>query len=232
MDAIREVNGVKVDERDKQGTSASIIGKNFNTFLTILTTQLKNQDPLSPMDTTKFTDQLVNFTQVEQQVATNSKLDSLLKGQSSNQLTAAVSYIGKEVEAAGDAVFLKDGNGKIGYGLKRSSAKTTITVLDAQGRLVRTLKGSTKAGNHVVKWDGTDDTGRKVADGTYRVSVTALDGKGKTMESTSTTFGKVSGVEIDGGKVTLIMGSLSVDLNKIISVHQPAPDPKPQGKSS
>lgn len=233
MDVIGEVNGVKiVDGRTQGSNSASIIGDNFDTFLSILTTQLQNQDPLSPMDTTEFTNQLVSFTQVEQQVATNTKLDALLQGQSSTQLTAAVSYIGKEIEAPGDAVVLREGSAKIGYGLEKSSAQTIVSVLDSQGRLVRTLQGSTEAGNHVALWDGTDDTGRTVGDDTYRVLVTALDGDGNTITSTSTTFGEVTGVEVDGNDVTLVMGALSVSLDDIISVHQLAPDQVPAAESS
>ena len=220
MDVIGEVNGVPIVEGGAGGSqSTSIIGENFDTFLTLLTTQLQNQDPLSPLDTEQFTNQLTNFSQVEQAIATNSKLDALIGLQGTTQLNAGVAYIGKIAEAPGDQVILENGKGLFGYELPQEASQTTITILNQFGSVVTTLSGNTSAGRHVFEWDGTDLVGDDVPDGSYEVLVTPLDAEGKTLNSSTTTFGRVSGVETQDGEVTLVLGTLSVDLDEVVSVH-------------
>ena len=216
-----EVNGipiVDVPAGERAGTTS--LADNFDNFLTLLTTQLQNQDPLSPLDTTEFTNQLTNFAQVEQVINSNKKLDRLIDLQGGSQLSTGVSYMGKEVEAPGDAMQLQDGFGRIGYELKESAARTTIAILDHGNNVVGFFEGSTQAGKHIFDWDGTDENGNQVADGSYKVLVTALDGENNTIESSTTTFGKVTGVELADGKATLLIGSLSVDLEDVQSVHE------------
>lgn len=98
------------------GLSASI-GADYNNFLTLLTTQLKHQDPLSPMDTTQFVQQLVQFSQVEQSITTNKKLDSLISLSGNNQAVGALGYIGKTIESNGDTGTLADGSARFTYTL-------------------------------------------------------------------------------------------------------------------
>lgn len=215
-----EVNGVPIIEAPAGGSqSTTIVGENFDTFLTLLTTQLQNQDPLSPLDTEEFTSQLTSFSQVEQAISTNTKLDALIGLQGASQLNAGVAYIGKIAEAPGDQIILDNGKGRIGYELPLEASQTTITILNQFGSVVASFPGSTNAGQHVFEWDGTDLVGDELPDGIYDVLVTPLDSEGNTLASTTTTFGKVSGVETQNGKVTLVIGSLSVDLDDIVSVH-------------
>ena len=223
-----EVNGIKIhDTLPGQATGQQLIAENFDKFLTLLTTQLQNQDPLSPLDTTEFTNQLTNFAQVEQIINSNKKLDTLIGMQTSSQLTTGVSYIGKLVEADGNHVLLQDGKARIGYSLDQGSARTNITILNANGTPVRFLSGSTSAGPHLFDWDGTDESGRQLTDGVYKALVTAFDNEDRMISTSTTTFGKVTGVEVDNGIATLIMGPLSVDMEDIHSVHE-APKDNPE----
>jgi len=223
-----EVNGIKIYETlPGQATGQQLIAENFDNFLTLLTTQLQNQDPLSPLDTTEFTNQLTNFAQVEQIINSNKKLDTLIGMQGATQLTTGVSYMGKLVEADGDKMLLQDGHGRVGYTLDSGSASTTITILNELGTPVRFLSGSTAAGKHAFDWDGTDESGRQLADGAFKVLVSSYNGDGQQVRTSTTTFGKVTGVEIENGIATLVMGPLSVDLDDVHSVHEaPTYDPE------
>ena len=129
-----EVNGVPiVDPKPGSTTGAVTLAENFDTFLTLLTTQLQNQDPLSPLDTTEFTNQLTSFAQVEQAINTNSKLDRLIDLQGITDLTTGVGYIGMVAEANGDKMILENGEGQIGYSLDVESARTVITIVNEFG---------------------------------------------------------------------------------------------------
>ncbi len=118
-----EINGVAFkDPTSSSGTSAaaSTLADTFDTFLALLTTQLKNQDPLDPMKSAEFTSQLVQFAGVEQSINTNKRLDKLVQLQTSSQLNSAVSFIGKTVEVVSDLLLLKDGAAH-GHDLQRGS---------------------------------------------------------------------------------------------------------------
>lgn len=219
-----EINGVPiVDTPPGQATGAAGLAENFDNFLTLLTTQLQHQDPLSPLDTTEFTNQLTNFAQVEQIISSNSKLDRLIELQNTSQLTTGVSYIGKLVEATGDQMLLQDGSGSIGYELNQDSARTTITILNQFGTPVLFGEGNTAAGRHIYQWDGINESGSELPDGIYGVLVNAFDTDNNLIESTTSTFGRVTGVEVQGSEITLIMGPMSVDLEDVQSVLE-APD--------
>ena len=227
-----EVNGVQIVEPKAGSATGSVtLAEDFDTFLTLLTTQLEHQDPLSPLDTTEFTNQLTSFAQVEQAINTNSKLDRLIDLQGITDLTTGVGYIGMVAEATGDKLLLEDGAGKIGYELQVDSARTTITVLDQFGVPVLSPSGNTSAGRHIFNWNGVDDVGNQLQDGVYDVIVSAFDGEDELLESSTTTFGTVSGVEVADGEVTLIMGPLSIDLSEVHSVQAPEP-PDDEGEDS
>ena len=217
-----EVNGVPiVDPKPGSTTGAVTLAENFDTFLTLLTTQLQNQDPLSPLDTTEFTNQLTSFAQVEQAINTNSKLDRLIDLQGITDLTTGVGYIGMVAEANGDKMILENGEGQIGYTLDVESARTVITIVNEFGIPVLSTAGSTNPGRHVFRWDGIDEVGNELNDGVYSVLVSAFDGDDNLLDTSTTTFGTVTGVEVVDGEVTLVMGSLSVGLEEVHSVQAP-----------
>ena len=221
-----EINGVAFkDPTSGGGTSAaaSTLADTFDTFLALLTTQLKNQDPLDPMKSSEFTSQLVQFAGVEQSINTNKKLDQLVQLQTSSQLNSAVSFIGKTVEVISDLLLLKDGAAKVSYGLDRNAAQTIISITDQNGRAVRSVRGETDAGRHEFEWDGRDSNGLQVPDGVYGFSVVATDGDEETIETIAASFGRVTGVEVVDNAPRLNIGALGVPFDAVFAVRENEP---------
>ncbi|MEI7605943.1 MAG: flagellar hook assembly protein FlgD [Rhodospirillaceae bacterium] len=199
-------------------SSTSSTSSDFSTFLKLFTTEVQNQDPTSPMDTTQMTNQLAEFSMVEQQASTNSKLDKLLTALSGNSLTSAVSYIGKTVQASGDEISLSSGSASIGYSLPSTAASVSISVMNGSGTVIDTLSGDTASGSHTVSWDGTDSAGNTLSDGTYCFKITATDSSGSAITATTYTTGKVTGVETSDSATVLSLGSLQVKLADVTAV--------------
>ncbi len=221
-----EINGVAFkDPTSGGGTSAaaSTLADTFDTFLALLTTQLKNQDPLDPMKSSEFTSQLVQFAGVEQSINTNKKLDQLVQLQTSNQLNSAVSFIGKTVEVISDLLLLKDGAAKISYGLDRNAAQTIIIITNESGRTVRTVQGETDAGRHEFEWNGRDTNGVEVPDGVYGFSVVATDADEETIDTIAASFGRVTGVEVVDNAPRLNIGELGVPFDAVFAVRENEP---------
>lgn len=196
----------------------SSFGKNFDNFLTLLTAQLRNQDPVSPLNPTEFTTQLVQFTAVEQAIRQNKNLEELIALQKTSQSAAMVGYVGKTIEAKGSSVFLSEGKAEFTYRLDGAAAKTTITITDSSGKLVRSAIGQTAKGLHSFVWDGRNDGSVPVPDGTYKVAVTATDGAGKPISTTTSIVGKVSGVTTANGSTALTVNGLKIPLSDVVSV--------------
>lgn len=196
----------------------SQLSGNFNTFLTLLTNQLKNQDPTSPMDSSTFTQQLVMYSQVEQQISTNSNLKTLI-GQGTTQIGSyATSYLGKAVSITNGNAALSGGAAKWSYNLGAAASSTTLTVTNASGRVVYTGAGETASGNHQFAWNGKDNNGNQQADGTYTLKITAKasDGTGVTAQVASA--GVVSEIDMTSGTPQLLIGGMSVGLSDIAHV--------------
>jgi flagellar basal-body rod modification protein FlgD len=191
---------------------------NFQTFLTLLTTQLQNQDPLSPMDSNQFTQQLVEFSQVEQQINTNDNLKTLI-GQGSNQTGAyAVSYLGKAVTVTNGKAPLANGQAIWNYNLDAAAAQTVLAVTDANGQTVFAGPGETTAGHHVFNWDGKSNNGAQLPDGTYKLTVSAAAGDGTTVQNEVSTAGVVSEVDMTGGTPQLMIGPMEISLSDVAGV--------------
>lgn len=220
------VNGVAFTTGESGDlTSGASLADTFDNFLTLLTTQLKNQDPLSPMDTNQFTEQLVSFTGVEQSLKTNKKLDELISLQSGNKISGALSYIGQEVTATSNAIMLDNGQAQVTYNLLSDSDQTTMVIVDALGNSVRSVSGKTEAGLHEFVWDGTDNDGNPVDDGVYGVVLTAVDTDENPVSLIQGTSGRVTGIRTDSdGNVILNLGDLDIPLDQVEAVKaiQPA----------
>jgi len=200
-------------------TNASGLASNLNMFLTMLTTQLQHQDPLSPTDSTQFTNQLVLYSQVEQGIQTNSNLTKLIGLQNNNQQAAAIGYIGQTVETSGTSMPLQSGTAAFNYTLPSTAQNTVVQISDSSGNVVAQLTGKTAAGTHYLSWDGKNSSGTQLADGTYTIAVKANDPSGNTIAATTNTYGKVTGVSSDATNgTTLDMGSSKATLSSVSAI--------------
>jgi len=202
--------------------SASSLAQNFENFLALLTTQLQNQDPLSPMDSTQFTTQLVQFASVEQQIGQNARLDEIVKIQGGSQAVSAVSFLDNVVEAFGSTGILKDGVANYTYTLPTQSQKTTITIRNAAGDIVRTIDGETEAGKHSLTWDGKNDQGVQLDDGKYSITITATGENQAQITAITGIIGKVTGVTVEDGQLVLDLGGVTAKVTDILSVTKPS----------
>ncbi len=191
---------------------------NFDTFLQLLTTQLQNQDPLSPMDSSQFTQQLVQFSQVEQQINTNANLQNLITLTEGNAGSAAVGYLGKDVTITNGNAALINGTTSWNYTLGGASASTALTVTNSSGQVVYTGAGSTTAGSNTFDWNGQDANGNQLPDGTYTLAVTATDSNGSPVQSSVSSTGMVSEVSFQNGVPVLMIGPMAVQLSQISGV--------------
>ncbi len=191
---------------------------NFSTFLKMLTTQLQNQDPTSPMDTNQFTQQLVEYSQVEQQISTNTNLQTLINQSSTQNASYATSYLGKNVTVSGGKGALIDSAASWTYNLGAAAASTLLTVKNANGQTVYMAQGTTAQGGNTFQWNGKDLHGNQLPDGTYTLSVAASDASGTAIASTVTSSGLVNEINMSNGTPQLMVGSMPVDLSAISSV--------------
>jgi flagellar basal-body rod modification protein FlgD len=191
---------------------------NFSTFLTLLTTQLKNQDPTSPMDSNAFTQQLVMYSQVEQQIDSNTNLKTLISQGTSNAAAVTTGYLGKKVSILNGNAALTNGAATWTYNLGAAAATNQVSITDANGKIVYTGAGETTAGNHTFSWNGKDNNGNQLADGAYTLNVAATGGAGGTVTSSVASAGVVSQIDMTGGTPKLVIGSMEVNLSDIAAV--------------
>jgi len=192
---------------------------NFSTFLTLLTTQLKNQDPTSPMDSNQFTQQLVQFSQVEQQINTNSNLSTLIS-QGQTQIGAyATSYLGKGVSITNGNASLSGGKATWNYSLDAAATANKLTVTDANGKIVYTADGEKAAGLHQFTWDGKDNNGNQLADGTYKLTLAAQTADGTAVTTSIASAAVVTEIDMTSGTPKLLLaGGMEIGLGDIANV--------------
>jgi flagellar basal-body rod modification protein FlgD len=194
------------------------LGGDLNTFLTLLTTQLQNQDPTNPLDTNQMTNQLVQFASVEQQIAMNQNLSSMISLQQSAQLTAAAPLIGRRIEVASERVALQNGSAEIRLPAASAARTAEIVVMDANGRTLRTqivTLGSEPTG---WSWDGRDLAGNQQTDGAYRVAVAGRSATGEATTLPYTVRGTLTGAQRTDGGLTLDMGPVSLSFDALRSI--------------
>lgn len=191
---------------------------NFSTFLTLLTTQLKNQDPTSPMDSNAFTQQLVMYSQVEQQINTNTNLKSLITQGTSNAAAMTTGYLGKKVSIVNGNAPLIGGSASWTYNLGGPAATTELMVTDANGKTVYTATGEMGAGNHSFAWNGKDNGGNQLSDGAYKLTVTATDAAGGKIDSNVASAATVTQIDMTGSTPRLIIGTMEIDLADIAAI--------------
>jgi flagellar basal-body rod modification protein FlgD len=169
------------------------------------------------MDTSQFTQQLVEYSQVEQQIDTNSSLQTLISQGTSQSAAYATGYLGKTVTVNGGEGSLSNGHAQWTYNLATVATSTTLSITDAKGNVVYTGSGPTAAGDNTVTWDGVDNAGNQLPDGTYTLAVKASAG-GQTVTSTVTSVGTVNEIDMSNGAPQLLIGSMEVPLSSISTV--------------
>lgn len=193
---------------------------NFDTFLTLLTTQLKNQNPLDPLNTEQFTQQITQYTGVEQQLKTNDLLQRLVNNQSGGSLTSALGFLGNNVVASGDTAQLS--NGQANFTLNATSnVNATITITNSTGQIVRTEQRALQAGSNNYQWNGRDDSGVAQVNGSYKIAITATSADGTPQTVTTRTSGRVSAVDLSNGEAILTVNGAKVKLSDVTSVSTP-----------
>jgi len=202
---------------DAASAQATLSG-NFSTFLTLLTSQLQNQDPLSPMDSTQFTQQLVQFSGVEQSIATNKNLENLITLQTASQNAAATSYIGRTVESIGDKQPLVDGKATWGYAFDGTPTQAQIFVKDKDGTIVYQTAGETAAGGQKFEWNGKDLNGLDVPAGDYTIAISAKDAPGNNVKTSTSVNLVIDAVEMHTEGAVLLSGKQIVNINDIIRI--------------
>ena len=196
------------------------LAQNFDTFLTLLTTQLKNQNPLEPLDTNQFTQQLVSFAGVEQQINMNQQLTSLVNLQKANQATSAMSFLGSTATVDGATTKLSNGAASWSFSVDKPST-ATVNIKNSAGSLAYTGSYPLTPGAQNFNWDGRGNNGVKWPDGDYTLSVTAKDASGNTVAISTEVKGTVDSVDLTQNPPMLKIGGQSFALDKIKQIVRP-----------
>jgi len=223
IEAINTGYGVSSGTGEKTSSSSNAGELGMDQFLNLFIAQLKNQDPLSPLDSAQFTAQLAQFSSVEQMYGMNSKLANIeetLNGR--NEQRDDLGFIGKTVKADDNTMRVDNGTVQSGSYTIDGSGDVTVDVYDSQGLIVRTFdQGWEDKGEHDVNWDGRDDTGELVGDGTYTFEITARNEKGFYIPYNTYISGEVTGITYQNGQSYLMIGDRIIsNSNNIIEVSQ------------
>ena len=214
------------DKTSTASTSTSGIADNFQTFLTLLTTQLQNQNPLDPLDTNQFTQQLVQFAGVEQQLKSNEQLKALIALEKSAQSTNALIYVGNTVAVDGST---QKFDGIATWNLKaEKSATAAITITNSTGQTVYSGNFPLNQGNASFVWDGKGNDGTQWPAGTYKMTATAKDAAGKDVAIATEIQGIVDSVDLTASPPLLSIGGENYTTDQIRRVVRPStPAPAP-----
>lgn len=212
------VNGSSSASAALNKTATSSAEQSYTTFLTLLTTQLQHQDPLNPTATDTFTSQMIQLSTVEQQLKTNTMLESIMGDLTSLSSSNGLGYVGKTITATGDTNALVDGEAKWRYALAGNAEKTTIQIKDSDGKVVYETTGETTAGIHDFTWDGTKTDGSAAPAGNYTIAVSSYSGSGAAIGVGTQIVGKVTGVDNTGSTSALLIGNILVDMNTVVNI--------------
>ncbi len=197
--------------------SLSKLSGNFDDFLKLLMTQLRNQDPTSPMDTNQFTTQLVQFSSVEQQINTNGSLSKLISLQQGNEVLQSSALIGKTVQIKSDHVGLQSSGADVQF-TSPSAGPVTISIATDAGIGVRQVTLASGAGANTWHWDGLDDNGRAVAPASYAIGVKSGESASAGSAMAFTTSGVATSVQRAGDGFAVSVAGQAVPLSAVQSI--------------
>jgi flagellar basal-body rod modification protein FlgD len=203
------------------GVDANTIAGNFQTFLKLLTTQLKNQNPLDPLDTNQFTQQLVQFAQVEQQLKSNDQLATLVSLEKSAASTYALAFVGATVAVDGSTTQLANGRAQWNFTTTKP-ATATVNITNASGQTVYTGTFTVQPGTTNFVWDGKGTNGTQWPDGAYKMSVTGKDTSGAVVAISTEIQGVVDSVDLTRDPPVLAIGDQTFTVDKVKRVVRPS----------
>jgi flagellar basal-body rod modification protein FlgD len=198
-------------------TTGATLAGNFQTFLTLLTTQLQNQNPLDPLDTNQFTQQLVQFASVEQQLKTNDQLTTLVSLQQTAQSTQALTFVGKTAVVDGSTAALSNSSATWDLNVPTNS-KVNLTITSSTGQTVFTGGYQVNAGNHPFTWDGKGNDGTQWPDGQYKLTATAADSAGNSVAVSTQIQGVVNSVDLTQSPPLLSINGQTYTVSQIKSI--------------
>jgi len=199
--------------------SLNQIAGNFNEFLQLLTTQLQNQDPLDPLDTNQFTQELVEFSSVEQQVDTNSNLQTLISLQQTSEATSAMQFIGSTVTLNGATATLSSSSPATWSLNSPSPATAKVTITSATGQVAYSRTVSLNSGTQSYSWNGQGNNGVTWPAGQYTLAVSATGANGQPVTVSTRTQGTVSGVDLSQNPPQLIVGGQDYAISAVQSIN-------------
>ncbi len=204
----------------RKAAATSTTSDSQDRFLKLLTTQLKNQDPLNPMDNAQITSQLAQISTVSGIEKLNATLQLMLQDNQNAQTTQAAGLVGHSVMVPGSALQLASGASAGAFELAGAADNVTVTIKDSNGLVVRTLSlGAQDSGVHDFTWDGKSDSGTQAADGNYTISIAANQGS-SAVTATVLTLGTVRSVISGTSGFVLDVGTLGTftmnDVKQII----------------
>ncbi len=217
MATISSITGQTTPTDTAQLNSNKELGR--DDFLTLLVTQLKNQDPLKPMDSTSFVAELAQFSQLEQSSKQVTLLENSLAQQADALQYTLLPMVGRSVQIEGSLINLNSGPATLTYALERDASTVRVTILDQQGQAIRTLDlGTQGAGKQDVQWDGRNQNGQRMPSGYYQYQVAARDMKGGTVPAAPSSTLTITGVRMVEGVPRLAAGDYVIDRNDIVEL--------------
>lgn len=201
-------------------TGMQSLAGNFDTFLQLLTTQLQNQDPLDPLDTNQFTQQLVEFASVEQQVNMNTNLQTLISLQQTTEATSALQFLGSTVTASGNTATLSNATGSPATWSLNAAAPATanITITNSSGQTAFTGTTTLNAGTQTFSWSGQGNSSVIWPDGNYTMTISATGANGQPVTVSTQVQGVVTGVNLSQNPPLLTVGGQNIALSQIQSI--------------
>ena len=213
------VNTTAATTDTKTAAASSKLNADFDMFLKLLTAQMQNQDPLDPMDTAQYTQQLVQYSQVEQSIEQTATLKSLLSAFGTQNLMQASAMIGAQVETTSPVSGLSATTpAQWTWSSSRDVASMTATIKDEKGKIIDTLPITATGAAGAFTWDGTTSAGKKVDPGLYTLELAGVDASGAKVAATAHAFGKVSDVELENGAVKLTINGLTVATSDLLRI--------------
>jgi flagellar basal-body rod modification protein FlgD len=219
--ATSSVISAVTDTNGKTTNANATLADNFQTFLTLLTAQLQNQNPLDPLDTNQFTQQLVQFAQVEQQLKSNDQLATLVGLQQSIQTSQAMDYIGRTVVLDGQTAALANGRASWSFNANKP-ASATINIRNAAGANVYSGTFALQTGTQNFVWDGRNKSGVLQPDGAYTMSITATDASGQSVAVATEIQGLVEAVDLSKNPPLLSVGGKDYTADKVRRIVSPS----------